>query len=83
MSPGVALGAQRPPLPPAPPLFRQRLKYEIAEVMTEIDNLTSVEERSAAAGRPPGPPPCVPLRPPHPAPGSPSPSVALAVWPWG
>lgn len=51
MSPGVALGAQRPPLPPAPPLFRQRLKYEIAEVMTEIDNLTSVEERSAAAGR--------------------------------
>ena len=25
--------------------FWQRLKYEIAEVMTEIDNLTSVEER--------------------------------------
>lgn len=26
-------------------LFWQRLKFEIAEVMTEIDNLTSVEER--------------------------------------
>lgn len=32
---------------PAPTsvLFRQRLKYEIAEVMTEIDSLTSAEER--------------------------------------
>ncbi|KAJ8793367.1 hypothetical protein J1605_019418 [Eschrichtius robustus] len=29
-----------------PELSQPRLKYEIAEVMTEIDNLTSVEERS-------------------------------------
>lgn len=28
-----------------PSFFWQRLKFEIAEVMTEIDNLTSVEER--------------------------------------
>lgn len=28
----------------------ERLKYEIAEVMTEIDNLTSVEERQRGTG---------------------------------
>ncbi|XP_023617172.1 cytohesin-3 isoform X1 [Myotis lucifugus] len=39
-----ALAASRPAQTAPPSRSPQRLKYEIAEVMTEIDNLTSVEE---------------------------------------